>query len=141
MVLSHKAVEVIVSSGVRCPDDSTPDDMFLGRICEKYGIHIIHSPLFHQVSYTHTHTHECHSVISPPPPPPNHLPSSYVIYKAQPDTFHPSILALQESVSFHRHRPKDPYTVYKDYLTDPSNHDNDTGTHPTSKHSTKKTEL
>ena len=40
--------------------------------------------------------------------------------QAQPDTFHPSILALQTPVSFHRHRPEDPYTIYQRYLNQSS---------------------
>ena len=50
MVLNREAVEELVRSGVYCREDSTPDDMFLGRMSEQQGIHIIHSPLFHQVN-------------------------------------------------------------------------------------------
>ena len=49
MVLSRAAVERIISSGIQCPLISAPDDMFLGGIAGQLGIHIIHSPLFHQV--------------------------------------------------------------------------------------------
>jgi UDP-glucose:O-linked fucose beta-1,3-glucosyltransferase len=85
MVLSRAAVELIVTSGQKCPQNSTPDDMFLGLLAKRLGIDVVHSPLFHQ---------------------------------SQPETFHPAILSLQTPISFHRHKPADPYTIYKDYLTD-----------------------
>lgn len=45
---------------------------------------------------------------------------SPLFHQAQPSTFHPDILSLQTPISFHRHRPSDPYLIYRDYLTDTS---------------------
>ena len=59
-----------------------------------------------------------------PPAPLNETLHYSVIFfsprKAQPSTFHPDILSLQTPISFHRHRPSDPYLIYRDYLTDTS---------------------
>nr|CAD7427739.1 unnamed protein product [Timema monikensis] len=49
MVFSLVLVRKLVDSGLcRCPSISTPDDMFLGVCLARLGVHITHSPLFHQ---------------------------------------------------------------------------------------------
>lgn len=50
--------------------------------------------------------------------------SMYVLQKtfsplqSQPESYPPSVLGLQTAISFHRHSPQDPSTVYQQYLTD-----------------------
>ena len=38
--------------------------------------------------------------------------------QSQPESYPPSVLRLQTAVSFHRHSPQEPSTVYQQYLTD-----------------------
>ena len=49
MVFSRAAVKHLLDSGCKCGQNQDPDDMILGMCCKRYGIHITHSPLFHQV--------------------------------------------------------------------------------------------
>lgn len=50
MVFSRGAVERIIASGITCPRDDYPDDMFLGSTAKALNIDIVSSSLFHQVS-------------------------------------------------------------------------------------------
>ena len=50
MVFNKHAVDAIVESGIMCPYDDYPDDMFIGMISTLYlKIKLIHSSSFHQV--------------------------------------------------------------------------------------------
>lgn len=60
--------------------------------------------------------------------------------QSQPGTFHPDILRLQTPISFHRHKPSDPYIIYKDHLIDTNSEVEHTKTPPDSV-PLKKTEL
>ena len=53
MVLSREAVMRMAGNG--CPALDYPDDLFLGSTARRLGVHIVHSPLFHQV-YTVYHS-------------------------------------------------------------------------------------
>ena len=50
MVLSHRAVELLLTSDCQCMSVDSPDDMWLG-ICANYwmGQHVLHTNSFHQV--------------------------------------------------------------------------------------------
>ena len=55
MVLSREAVRRMTGHG--CPALDYPDDLFLGSTARQLGVHIVHSPLFHQVQYTTVYYH------------------------------------------------------------------------------------
>ena len=114
MVLSREAVRKIVDAGYNCPSPDYPDDMYLGTVARELKIVIVHSPLFHQVisscDYDPHVGQVCVglSVFC--------TPISPLWLQSQPESFHPSVLKLQTAISFHRHSPQDPYTVYQKYL-------------------------
>ena len=51
MVLSNAAVEALLKSDCGCYSADAPDDMVLGQCYRMIGLHTIHSPEFHQVSF------------------------------------------------------------------------------------------
>lgn len=52
MVFSREAVVRLLDSGCKCYSNDAPDDMVLGMCLNALGLHVTHSPLFHQVVFT-----------------------------------------------------------------------------------------